>query len=89
MAMSGSLFEDWFVSDHIILTEGVREAVDFIGHRVESNKLIQDVGGGGRTSWIMGTLLHFTKGLSLVGLLSLFQTYVGELERKMRRSGES
>ncbi|KAK4052924.1 hypothetical protein OIO90_004200 [Microbotryomycetes sp. JL221] len=102
---SGTFFEDLFVSDHVILSEGVREAVDLLGKQLERSKYVNPVVAEAQNAgrhqpvtrqrtrpitskplatttapkpprWLLGTLLHFTKGLSLIGILSMFQTYV-------------
>ncbi|KAM0793701.1 hypothetical protein ACM66B_001126 [Microbotryomycetes sp. NB124-2] len=37
---SHSLFEDIFVSDHVILSEGVKDAVDLLGKQLENSKWV-------------------------------------------------
>lgn len=125
---------DIFVSDHIILSEGVRDAVTFFDTRLtqlaaptpsaiangdedldesvglffqisaivndplilfdlagyeekERQKRRAQKGRSGRKGqrrailprWLLGTLLHFSKGLSLIGIVSVFHGYLGEL----------
>lgn len=114
---SGSFhLSEFFVSDHVILGEGLREVVDVIGKRVETaswasapvdqkaleaDKDLEDGVRGWfdflkpsvtdsktgrqkkkngkavrRRDKLIGLVMHFTKGLSLVGILSVFQTYI-------------
>ncbi|KAK4332142.1 E3 ubiquitin-protein ligase MARCH5 [Rhodotorula toruloides] len=37
-AISGNVFDDWFVGDHILVGEGIREAVSFVEHRLEESR---------------------------------------------------
>ncbi|GAA5995175.1 hypothetical protein JCM5350_001860 [Sporobolomyces pararoseus] len=85
---NGTPFDDFFVSDHILLGEGVRESLSFVTHQLEDSRwptarkiayqaqlqeqarLGVDVGFWGRVA------LHFTKGTALLGLLSVFYTYI-------------
>ncbi|GAA5965481.1 hypothetical protein JCM3765_003297 [Sporobolomyces pararoseus] len=85
---NGTPFDDFFVSDHILLGEGVRESLSFVTHQLEDSrwpaarkiayqaqlqeqaKPDVDVGFWGRVA------LHFTKGTALLGLLSVFYTYI-------------
>ncbi|GAA5969302.1 hypothetical protein JCM11641_007544 [Rhodosporidiobolus odoratus] len=119
--LSDSLFNDFFVADHILLGEGVREAVTFVGHQLEesrwaagreeairralhTDKLDHSAGAGdnrnGDTAYryvkptsgdkvrgtaqqaefeaplLFRTIMHFTKGSALIGILSVFYTYI-------------
>ncbi|SCV68644.1 BQ2448_765 [Microbotryum intermedium] len=99
--LSGSLFEDLWISDHVILGEGVREAVDFFGTKIETTQWAKEVlrtpldhdgqapplkeivgvlsGSVGKERyriWFVQAVLHFFKGLSLVGLLSSFHSFI-------------
>ncbi|SGY32914.1 BQ5605_C002g01421 [Microbotryum silenes-dioicae] len=98
--LSGSLFEDLWISDHVILGEGVKEAIDFFGNKIETTKWAKEVlrkpldhdgqapplreigilsGADGKEAyrvWFVHAILHFFKGLSLVGLLSSFHTFI-------------
>ncbi|GAA5922700.1 E3 ubiquitin-protein ligase SSM4 [Sporobolomyces koalae] len=107
----GTTFDEFFVSDHILIGEGVRESLSFVTHQLEDSrwstarKIAQqahlqehvdegDAGfsffglGGGRRQgatshanlgdpglWARA-VLHMTKGASLLGLLSVFYTYI-------------
>ncbi|ORY80297.1 hypothetical protein BCR35DRAFT_304498 [Leucosporidium creatinivorum] len=127
-SLQGGMFEDIFVSDHIILSEGVRDAVTFFDTRltelaaptasaiangdddlddsdgifsqlsaiVQDPLILFDLAGyeekqrqkrraqGKRKAkrrailprWLLGTLLHFSKGLSLIGIVSVFHGYL-------------
>ncbi|GAA5952647.1 hypothetical protein JCM21900_006059 [Sporobolomyces salmonicolor] len=109
-ALSGSIFDDLFVADHVLLGEGVREAVSFVGHQLEESRwsaarqlAMQAAAKGGSddsdttysyvklsksgkrkskkgaaedASVFVKAVVHFTKGVSLIGLLSVFYTYV-------------
>ncbi|GAA5906158.1 hypothetical protein JCM5296_000111 [Sporobolomyces johnsonii] len=109
-ALSGSMFDELFIADHVLLGEGVREAVSFVGHQLEESRwsaarqlAMQAVtkgdsddsdttygyvkmSKGGKRKSKKGTAddasvfvkaaVHFTKGISLIGLLSVFYTYV-------------
>lgn len=101
---------DWFVSDHILVGEGIREAVAFVSHQLEESPLaagrhfamdrvLQEsddsstayrfikpfVERGGRAAvqnapppfWVRA-ILHLTKGSALVGIVSVFYSFVGE-----------
>ncbi|CEQ38734.1 SPOSA6832_00194, partial [Sporobolomyces salmonicolor] len=104
-ALSGSIFDD-----HVLLGEGVREAVSFVGHQLEESRwsaarqlAMQAAAKGGSddsdttysyvkmsqsgkrkskkgaaedASVFVKAAVHFTKGVSLIGLLSVFYTYV-------------
>ncbi|GAA5965043.1 hypothetical protein JCM8115_005691 [Rhodotorula mucilaginosa] len=107
-ASSVGMFDDWFVSDHILVGEGIREAVAFVGHQLEESpwaagrQLQMDrvlgtedsgasswFGFGGRGTsarreaaapvaapfWIRA-IMHFTKGSALVGIVSVFYSFV-------------
>lgn len=91
-AWHGTVFDDFFVADHVLLGEGVRESLSFVTHQLEDSrwstarkiayqaqlqeqsklslKNAADVGLWARI------LLHFTKGTALLGLLSVFYTYI-------------
>ncbi|GAA5870472.1 hypothetical protein JCM16303_002015 [Sporobolomyces ruberrimus] len=91
-AWHGTVFDDFFVADHVLLGEGVRESLSFVTHQLEDSrwstarkiayqaqlqeqsklslKNAADVGLWARI------VLHFTKGTALLGLLSVFYTYI-------------
>ena len=108
--LTQSFCPDWFVSDHILVGEGIREAVAFVGHQLEESpwaagrQLQMDrvlgtedsgasswFGFGGRGTsarreaaapvaapfWIRA-IMHFTKGSALVGIVSVFYSFVGQ-----------
>ncbi|GAA5992084.1 hypothetical protein JCM10908_000737 [Rhodotorula pacifica] len=106
-ASSVGMFDDWFVSDHILVGEGIREAVAFVGHQLEESPWVAgrqlkmdrvladpDSGSpfrffGGKSAatrreaaaptaapfWIRA-IMHFTKGSALVGIVSVFYSFV-------------
>ncbi|GAA5848697.1 hypothetical protein JCM5353_000252 [Sporobolomyces roseus] len=104
-SLHGTVFDDFFVADHVLLGEGVRESLAFVTHQLEDSRWsgareiaqqahLQDqddsiyrffrLGGGGGTKqptladpglWARA-VLHMTKGISLLGLLSVFYTYI-------------
>ncbi|BGP52799.1 hypothetical protein JCM8202_003879 [Rhodotorula sphaerocarpa] len=111
-ASSAGMLDDWFVSDHVLVGEGVREAVAFVSHQLEESSLIAGrqlaldrmargsadasdasysyIGSffGRRTPvaaeaeslanapfWARA-ILHFTKGSALVGIVSVFYSFV-------------
>ncbi|GAA6061936.1 hypothetical protein JCM10212_001504 [Sporobolomyces blumeae] len=107
-ALQGTVFDDFFVADHILLGEGVRESLSFVTHQLEDSrwptarKLAQQAhlgtddenesssrffGFGAAPKARAGNrvddpgmwarvVLHMTKGASLLGLLSVFYTYI-------------
>lgn len=102
--LTQSFCPDWFVSDHILVGEGIREAVAFVGHQLEESpwaagrQLQMDrvlgtedsgasswFGFGGKVApapvaapfWIRA-IMHFTKGSALVGIVSVFYSFVGQ-----------
>ncbi|BGP28616.1 hypothetical protein JCM10296v2_000352 [Rhodotorula toruloides] len=107
-AISGNVFDDWFVGDHILVGEGIREAVSFVEHRLEESRwtggrehamnhaLKGFDGSEGESiyrfinrraarkarekrqepSLLVRAVLHFTKGSALMGIMSVFYSYV-------------
>ncbi|GAA5859571.1 hypothetical protein JCM8547_006146 [Rhodosporidiobolus lusitaniae] len=107
--LSNSMFDEFFTPDHILLGEGVREAVNFVGHQLEgisgltaeSDKLLagDDEDDPESTAYrysnpstrsrsrkkaaplddapfLLRAIMHFVKGSSLIGILSVFYTWV-------------
>lgn len=116
---------DWFVSDHVLVGEGVREAVAFVSHQLEESSLIAGrqlaldrmarssadasdasysyIGSffGRRTPgaaeaeslanapfWARA-ILHFTKGSALVGIVSVFYSFVGKAADEYRAGADA
>ncbi|GAA5925217.1 hypothetical protein JCM10213_008735 [Rhodosporidiobolus nylandii] len=112
-ALQNSMLSDFWVADHILLGEGVREAVSFVGHQLEESrwaagreqaiqkaihggKLVPEEGEtAGGTGYryvnplpggqivaadepplLLRALVHLTKGSALIGIMSVFYTYV-------------
>ncbi|BGP21451.1 E3 ubiquitin-protein ligase MARCH5 [Rhodotorula toruloides] len=107
-AISGNVFDDWFVGDHILVGEGIREAVSFVEHRLEESRWTGNRehamdraakgvdGSEGESiyrfvnpraaqkarektqepSLLVRAVLHFTKGSALLGIMSVFYSYV-------------
>jgi hypothetical protein len=87
-AWNGTPFDDFFVQDHILLGEGVRESLSFVTHQLEESRWSTarkiahqaqlqeqaklDVDAG----FLARVAIHFTKGTALLGLLSVFYTYI-------------
>ncbi|GAA5907965.1 E3 ubiquitin-protein ligase MARCH [Sporobolomyces salmoneus] len=87
-AWQGTPFDDFFVADHILLGEGVRESLSFFTSQLEDSRWstarkiahqarIQDQARSNLDAGIVARItLHFTKGIATLGLLSVFYTYI-------------
>ncbi|GAA5866890.1 hypothetical protein JCM3774_004594 [Rhodotorula dairenensis] len=64
-AASVGLFDDWFVSDHILVGEGIREAVAFVGHQLEESP------------WVAGRQLQMDRALGEASSTSPFRFWRG------------
>lgn len=87
-AWHGTAFDDFFVADHILLGEGVRESLSFVTHQLEDSRwstarkiayqaqLQEQARLNVDAGFLARVALHFTKGTALLGLLSVFYTYI-------------
>ncbi|GAA5838070.1 hypothetical protein JCM3766R1_004194 [Sporobolomyces carnicolor] len=87
-AWHGTAFDDFFVADHILLGEGVRESLSFVTHQLEGSRwstarkiayqaqLQEQARLNVDAGFLARVALHFTKGTALLGLLSVFYTYI-------------
>ncbi|GAA6006456.1 hypothetical protein JCM10207_004940 [Rhodosporidiobolus poonsookiae] len=108
--VQNTILSELFVADHVLLGEGIRDAVSFVGHQLEESswvnagdiaqaqsvkavetdedeepsayRFVNPTAGKkkkqppAQPSLVVRAIMHFTKGSAMLGLLSVFYTYV-------------